>query len=165
MFSRLSKFCVQTAVSRSFEKGLKSATLKHLHLAQKNAVCSSQLYQKNWIHTSQVTMKDSISFNVQDDEDFTDRVMDAKGPIIVDFHAEWCGPCRLLGPRIETEVDKHNGKVRLAKIDVDDLPELAMKYKVNVLPSVLLIKDGKEVDRFQGNVDDDLLTHFIKKEL
>jgi len=55
--------------------------------------------------------------------------------------------------------------VRLAKIDVDDLPELAMKYKVNVLPSVLLIKDGKEVDRFQGNVDDDLLTHFIKKEL
>jgi len=86
MFSRLSKFCVQTAVSRSFEKGLKSATLKHLHLAQKNAVCSSQLYQKNWIHTSQVTMKDSISFNVQDDEDFTDRVMDAKdGAAHADF--------------------------------------------------------------------------------
>ncbi|XP_013783980.1 thioredoxin, mitochondrial-like [Limulus polyphemus] len=103
------------------------------------------------------------SFNVQDNADFEDRVLKSNVPVIVDFHATWCGPCKLLGPRLEKVIDSKGDKVHLAKVDIDNLTELAMEYGVSAVPSVVGIKDGKVLDQFVGVLDEDKLESFVDK--
>nr|CAB3267391.1 probable thioredoxin-2 [Phallusia mammillata] len=105
--------------------------------------------------------KVSTSFIVQDEDEFNEKVIEASIPIIVDFHAEWCGPCKILGPRLENAVDKQEGKVTLAKVDVDDLGLVAMTYKVRAVPTVMLFKKGEVVNKFEGNIEDKDLDDFI----
>lgn len=104
------------------------------------------------------------SFDVKDADDFEASVLTAskKLPIVVDFHAEWCGPCKVLGPTLESEVAKHGGKVMLAKVDVDDCGDVAMKYKVMVVPTVLLVKNGDVIDKFEGVAPDEKIQKFIE---
>uniref|UniRef100_A0A4W3K6Q4 Thioredoxin 2 n=1 Tax=Callorhinchus milii TaxID=7868 RepID=A0A4W3K6Q4_CALMI len=71
-----------------------------------------------------------ISFNIQDHEDFVERVINSKEPVLVDFHAVWCGPCKVLGPKLEKLVAKQSGKVLMAKVDIDDHTDLAIQYEV-----------------------------------
>jgi putative thioredoxin len=71
-------------------------------------------------------------------------------PVVVDFWAAWCGPCRMLGPAIENEVAKRDGKLELAKIDVDAEPTLAAQYGIQSIPTVAVFRDGKPVTRFVG---------------
>ena len=71
-------------------------------------------------------------------------------PVVVDFWAAWCGPCRMLGPAIETEVAKREGKLELAKIDVDAEQTLAAQYGVQSIPTVAVFRDGKPVSGFVG---------------
>ncbi|XP_060071757.1 thioredoxin, mitochondrial-like [Ylistrum balloti] len=103
------------------------------------------------------------AFNVQDTEDYQKRVMESSVPVIVDFHASWCGPCKLLGPRLESLVSSKGGKIALAKVDVDDNTDLAIEYGVNSVPTVLGIKNGKVLDKFIGLQEDDKLNSFIEK--
>lgn len=103
--------------------------------------------------------------NIQDEEDFEKKVMQSSKPVVVDFHAHWCGPCKLLGPRLESLIASKKGKVVLAKVDVDELGELAMNYRVMSIPMVLGIKNGKTVNQFIGLQDDDQLETFIEKLL
>nr|XP_027794724.1 thioredoxin, mitochondrial isoform X1 [Marmota flaviventris]XP_027794795.1 thioredoxin, mitochondrial isoform X1 [Marmota flaviventris] len=70
------------------------------------------------------------TFNVQDGPDFQDRVVNSETPVVVDFHAQWCGPCKILGPRLEKMVAKQHGKVVMAKVDIDDHTDLAIEYEV-----------------------------------
>ncbi|NXX52101.1 THIOM protein, partial [Scopus umbretta] len=70
------------------------------------------------------------TFNVQDGSDFQDRVVNSTKPVVVDFHAQWCGPCKILGPRLEKMVAKQEGKVLMAKVDIDDHTDLAIEYEV-----------------------------------
>uniref|UniRef100_A0A8C8AQS1 Thioredoxin 2 n=1 Tax=Otus sunia TaxID=257818 RepID=A0A8C8AQS1_9STRI len=72
------------------------------------------------------------TFNVQDGNDFQDRVVNNPKPVVVDFHAQWCGPCKILGPRLEKMVAKQDGKVLMAKVDIDDHTDLAIEYEVGV---------------------------------
>ncbi|XP_051899223.1 thioredoxin, mitochondrial [Pristis pectinata] len=104
-----------------------------------------------------------VSFNIQNQADFTDRVINSTKPVLVDFHASWCGPCRMLGPRLEKMVAKQEGKVIMAKVDIDDHTDLAIEYKVSVVPTVIAIKDGDVVDQFTGVKSEDDLEVFIKK--
>ncbi|PNJ49405.1 TXN2 isoform 5 [Pongo abelii] len=69
------------------------------------------------------------TFNIQDGPDFQDRVVNSETPVVVDFHAQWCGPCKILGPRLEKMVAKQHGKVVMAKVDIDDHTDLAIEYE------------------------------------
>ncbi|XP_057648820.1 thioredoxin, mitochondrial isoform X2 [Chionomys nivalis] len=112
------------------------------------------------LHTTQVC---STTFNVQDGPDFQDRVVNSETPVVVDFHAQWCGPCKILGPRLEKMVAKQHGKVVMAKVDIDDHTDLAIEYEVSAVPTVLAIKNGDVVDKFVGIKDEDQLEAFLKK--
>ncbi|KFO36726.1 Thioredoxin, mitochondrial [Fukomys damarensis] len=105
----------------------------------------------------------STTFNIQDGPDFQDRVVNSETPVVVDFHAQWCGPCKILGPRLEKMVAKQRGKVVMAKVDIDDHTDLAIEYEVSAVPTVLAIKNGDVVDKFVGIKDEDQLEAFLKK--
>ncbi|KAM4721987.1 thioredoxin, mitochondrial [Rhinophrynus dorsalis] len=104
-----------------------------------------------------------VTFNVQDADDFQDRVIGSETPVVVDFHAQWCGPCKILGPRLEKVVAKQKGKVLMAKVDIDDQTDIAIAYEVSAVPTVLAMKNGDVVDKFVGLKDEDQLESFLKK--
>jgi putative thioredoxin len=71
-------------------------------------------------------------------------------PVVVDFWAEWCGPCRMLGPAIEQEVSKREGRIELAKLNVDAEPVIAGRYGIQSIPTVAVFRDGEPVTGFIG---------------
>ena len=82
--------------------------------------------------------------------DFEEKVLKADKPVLVDFWAAWCGPCRMLGPVISDIAEKYDGQVIVGEVNVDDEMALALKYNVSSIPMVALFKDGKLVDRVVG---------------
>ena len=104
-------------------------------------------------------------FNIQDEEDFEKRVMGSDIPIIVDFHAKWCGPCKLLAPRIEKVIAGKEGKVHLAKVDIDDNSDLALEYGVSAVPSVLAISNGAVKNKFVGLQEENRIDSFVNELL
>merc|ERR1712106_291148 len=103
------------------------------------------------------------TFNVQDEDDFMERVLKSTTPIVVDFHAQWCGPCKLLAPRLESIISAKGEKVDLAKVDIDNVSEVAMEFGVSAIPAVLAIKDGKVIDKFVGLQDEVRIEAFVNK--
>ena len=83
------------------------------------------------------------------DSNFQESAL-AGGVFVVDFWAEWCGPCRLIGPIIEDLATEYEGKATIGKVNVDDNPEVSLKYGVRSIPTILIIKDGEVVDKQVG---------------
>ncbi|XP_050509486.1 thioredoxin C-1-like [Diabrotica virgifera virgifera] len=114
-----------------------------------------------------VTQSRLKSFKVQDDQDFLEKVEKSKDPIIVDFFANWCGPCKALEPRLQNVIAQRKGQISLAKVDIDDLGELAAKYEVSTIPALVVFQDGKVKERLVGLQDEDKLNtwidHVLKK--
>jgi len=82
-------------------------------------------------------------------------------PVLVDFWAEWCGPCKTLGPILEKLADEYNGAFRLAKVDVDKEQQLAGAFQVRSIPTVYLVKGGQLVDGFPGALPEGQLREFL----
>lgn len=83
-------------------------------------------------------------------KDFEERVLKSKKPVMVDFFGEWCPPCRLAGPVIESLAKDYEGKIVVGKVDVDQNQELAQKFGVMSIPTVIFFKEGKEIERVVG---------------
>jgi len=84
------------------------------------------------------------------DGDFADQVLKSDTPVLVDFWAEWCGPCRILGPVMENLSQQYQGQVKVAKVDVDSNQQIAMQYGIRSIPTVMLFDKGQIVDTFVG---------------
>ena len=94
-------------------------------------------------------------------DNFKKEVLEESKTVLVDFYADWCGPCKMLSPVIEA-VAKENNSAKFVKINVDEAQELAMEYNIMSIPTVVVIKEGKEVKRTVGLVDKTELTEMIK---
>jgi thioredoxin 1 len=77
------------------------------------------------------------------DENFQSEVLDSKIPVLVDFWAQWCGPCRMLGPIIDEVADLAQGKAKVVKLNVDESPKCAAKYGVTTIPTTILFENGE----------------------
>lgn len=84
------------------------------------------------------------------DATFKDEVLNATEPVLVDFWAEWCGPCRMMAPVVEQMAQAYSGKMKVAKLNVDENPESAGAYGVMSIPTLILFKGGEAVERFVG---------------
>lgn len=86
------------------------------------------------------------------DSNFDNEVLTSDTPVLVDFWAEWCGPCRMIGPVVEELASDYAGKVKVGKVDVDSNPEVSVKYGIRSIPALLIFKDGEVVDQIIGAV-------------
>jgi thioredoxin 1 len=93
------------------------------------------------------------------------EVLKSELPVIVDFWAEWCGPCKMVGPTVEQISKIMSGKLKVAKLNVDENQEIALKYSIKSIPSLVLFKGGKEVARTVGAAPKEAYIKFIESSL
>ncbi|MCD4750430.1 MAG: thioredoxin [Thermoanaerobaculales bacterium] len=93
------------------------------------------------------------------DANFDETVLQAEVPVLLDFWAAWCGPCLMIGPTVEQIADDYDGRAVVGKVDVDSNRDIALKYDIRAIPTLLIFKGGEVVDRLIGNVSKaDLIT-------
>lgn len=96
---------------------------------------------------------------------FKQEVLESSQPVLVDFWAPWCGPCKMLSPIVEKVAGHYAGRVKMLKLNTDENPSLAGEYQVSGIPSLILYKSGQVVDRIVGYVPENAITSMIEKHL
>lgn len=106
-------------------------------------------------------MAEATKYLTLTDETFEAEVIQSDVPVVVDFWAAWCGPCRLINPIIEALADAYEGKAKIAKVNIDDYEDLASQYHIMGVPTLLFFKDGKLVDRTEGVIPKEAIAERI----
>ena len=99
------------------------------------------------------------------DKSFETDVLKAEQPVLVDFWAAWCAPCRMLAPTVDQVAEKFNGSARVVKLNVDDNPETSQRYGIKGIPTLILFKNGKEEERVVGATSKDAISRMIEKHV
>jgi thioredoxin 1 len=92
------------------------------------------------------------------DKNFEDIVLNADKPVMIDFWAEWCGPCRMVGPIVEEMHNEYSGRAVVGKVNVDDNPEVSARFGIRNIPTIIFLKGGEMVDKSVGAVPKNVLT-------
>ena len=100
---------------------------------------------------------------VVNDENFEAEVLQAEGPVLVDFYADWCGPCKMMSPMVEAIADSYEGKLKVCKLNVDNAQETAGKYGVMSIPTFIFFKDGEAVHQAVGALPQNAFEEEIKR--
>ena len=94
-----------------------------------------------------------------------EEVISSKKPVLVDFWAEWCGPCKMIGPIVEEIAGEYEGKAVIGKVDVDNNPQVSAKFGIRSIPTLLVFKNGEIVDKQIGAVPKNVLTQKLDAQL
>ena len=108
-----------------------------------------------------------MSENVLDvsDSSFEEQVLQSDKPVLVDFWAQWCAPCRMLAPTVEAVAEKYAGSASVVKLNVDDNPAVSQRYGIKGIPTLILFKGNKEVERVVGATSKEAISRMIDKHL
>lgn len=99
------------------------------------------------------------------DTNFQEEVLDKEGLTVVDFWAEWCGPCKMISPIIEELSKDYEGKALVGKVNVDENPDLSVKFGIRSIPTILFLKDGEVVDKLVGATSKQVLSSKVDEHL
>lgn len=99
------------------------------------------------------------------DKDFENEVINSGGPVLVDFWAEWCGPCKTLLPIVEEVATDMDGKLKVVKMNIEDAPETPAKYGLRGVPTLMLFKEGKVIDTRVGGMPKTQLTDWLSEKI
>ncbi|TCK17212.1 thioredoxin [Thiogranum longum] len=108
-------------------------------------------------------MSDNIVYLT--DESFQNEVLDSPKPVLVDYWAEWCGPCKMIAPILTEIAEEYEGKIKIAKLNIDDNPQTPPKYGIRGIPTLMLFKDGNVEATKVGALSKSQLTAFIDTNL
>ena len=99
------------------------------------------------------------------DESFADEVLNAEGPVLIDYWAEWCGPCKMIAPILDELAEEYGGRLKIAKLNIDDNPETPPKFGIRGIPTLMLFKDGNVEATKVGAVSKSQLAAFIESNV
>lgn len=106
-----------------------------------------------------------MAANAVTDATFKQEVLESEVPVLVDFWAPWCGPCRMVAPVVEEISEQYDGKVKVVKVNTDDNPSVASQYGIRSIPTLMIFKGGQRVDMVVGAVPKTTLANTLEKHL